>query len=330
MTLSLYQSMQAAVDIVAKSPHPTNKIAATLTGKDKDGRGFSLSRTNFWPLEIQEKLGPEIRIGNSSGTIHAETACILGAPVTENTALFVTDPPCPNCMKNIAESRIKTLYIDHKGFDKDWARRNEDHFEHMSMCIAQHAGISVFEIWRKEEKLVPILEISKGYAPVIEKPLQMESINMTRHCEEQSDETIQKQHQKNRIASLSLAMTESKPFAIALAHDTLGNYYALSATPHPAIGYTSRNMDMPEGKYSFILQPVNRLLMAAARYGFRIDADYLYSSRVPTARELVNMVGAGLTKIHIGDLQDSRDEHGLKALEQLEKAGIVAVEQIAV
>ncbi len=313
MTFSPYQLMQQAVDIVDDSPHPTNKIAATIAGKDKDGKDFSLSRTNFWPDDIREKIGTNTKIGNSSGTIHAETACILGAPVSENAALFVTDPPCPNCMKNIAEAQIKTLYIDHKGFDKDWVKRNEDDFEHMSMRIAEHAGISVYEIWRKEEKLVPILEVPEGYAPVIEKPLQMESHKGNTD--------------KNWIASLSLAMTNNEPFAAAIAHDKLGNRYTLSAAAHPAIGYTSQSMDTPEGKYSFILQPINRLIMSAARYGFKIDAEYLYSSRVPTARELVNMVGASVTKIHIDDKEDSRDENGLKALKQLTDAKILNVEQ---
>ncbi|GJL85127.1 MAG: hypothetical protein DHS20C02_09020 [Micavibrio sp.] len=312
MTFSPYELMQQAVDIVGDSPHPTNKIAATIAGKDKDGKDFSLSRTNFWPEEIREKIGAETKIGNSSGTVHAETACILSAPVTESAALFVTDPPCPNCMKNIAEARIKTLYIDHKGFDKDWAQRNEDNFEHMSMRIAEHAGISVYEIWRKEEKLVPILEVSKGYAPVIEKPLQLES-----HEGDISSEVF--------LEFIKRKDHADEPFAMAFAHDSVGNRYALNATPHPAIGYTSKSMDKPEGKYSFILQPINRLIMSAARYGFQIDADYLYSSRVPTARELVNMVGAGITTIHIGDREDSRDENGPEALKQLQDAETIKV-----
>ncbi len=317
MALSEYELIQRAVDIVEDSPHPANKVAATIAGQDKDGKAFHLARTNFWPDSIKEKIGFDTKIGNSSGTVHAETACIINAPVTENAALFVTDPPCPNCMKNIAEARIKTLYIDHKGFDKDWALRNEDHFAHMSMRIAVHAGISVYEIWRKEEKLVPILEVSKGYAPVIEKPLQIESL---------PEGDISASHFLSYVESKKTEYGDA-PFAVAIAHDILGNSYALSAEPHPAIGYTSRTLDEADEKYSFILQPINRLIMAASRYGFWIDADYLYSSRVPTARELVNMMGAGLTKIYIGDREESRDENGLEALGQLTGAGILNVQQ---
>src|SRR5690606_7708262 len=112
-----------------------NKIAATVFGHDLAGKPFSVSRTNFWPAAIANSIGTEDDIGDSSGTIHAETAAILAASHTAGAALCVTDPFCPNCAKNIAEAGIKTIYIDHKGFDKDFATRRGGDFQNMSMRI---------------------------------------------------------------------------------------------------------------------------------------------------------------------------------------------------
>lgn len=314
---TIYDLMQRAVDIVHDSPHPDNKIAATLAGVDQSGNPFSVSYTNYWPPAIHETIGMGTRIGNSSGTVHAETACIIHAPATKDAALFVTDPPCPNCVKNMAEAGIKALYIDHKGFNKDFARRRGHHFTAMSMRICEKAGISVYEIRRKEEKRVPIFETPESFTPQLEKPPQIEAI------------------EKKDIDHLSfLDCVKSKkrkykkePFAVAVARDPKSKTaYLIAAERHPVIGYISETMEEKEEKYSLLLEPVNRLIMTAALRGLKIDPDYLFSSRTPTARELVNMVGAGLEKITISDIHESRDKYGLKALEQLRAASILSTQ----
>ena len=176
MSQTIYNHMQAAVDIIAQSPHPTNKIAATLAGEN-----FTISRTNHWPSAIDATLGRETKIGNASGTLHAETACILTAlhdgHATQGADIFITGPPCPNCMKNMAESGIKALYIDHKGFDKDFAQRRGEDFENMSMRIAAKAGIDVYVIYRKEERFDVISQHRIGYKPSIENPARIETTN---------------------------------------------------------------------------------------------------------------------------------------------------------
>ena len=296
MSFSPYAYMQMAVDIVNDSPHPTNKIAATLAGEN-----FHLSRTNHWPPAIERTLGADTRIGNSSGTLHAETACILAAGrPTESAAIFITDPPCPNCAKNIAEAGIKTLYIDHKGFDKDWAQRRSGDFGSMSMRIFEHAGISVYELWRKENRLEPIWEAPQNFVPPDENPIILEDANAPPHEFERA-------------------------YASATGTDRTGNTKRLTASTHPVIGYTSETLDKPEGKYSYLQQPVNRVLMAAARYGIKIAPDGLFSKTTPTARELVNVVGAGLTQITIAHPNRARDEFGPMALEQLRETGILVL-----
>ncbi|MEZ5919581.1 MAG: deaminase [Alphaproteobacteria bacterium] len=305
MSDSPYTAMQAAVDIVGRSPHPDNKIAATLTGDN-----FSLSATNYWPAPIEEKIGRNIKIGSSSGTIHAETACILEASrrgiVTKGAQLFITDPPCPNCMKNMAEAGIKALYIDHKGFDKDFAQRRGHHFAHMSMKIAEHAGIGVYKLFRKEQRIEPIFEVPEGYEPPEENP-----VIISRHGEEAKRPT---QHSTNT------------PFATCLADNAKGERFRLHATAHPVTGYTTPVKDEAEGRYSFILEPVTRLLMSAARQGFVIEPESFYAAQAPTARELVNLIGAGVTRIEIGNPAKCRDLSGLTALKQLKASGVLKTE----
>lgn len=304
--------MQQAVDIVATSAHPSNKIAATLAGTDGDGKAYAISKVNFWPDAIKAKIGTETDIGNSSGTVHAETACVLAAPMTNGASLFVTDPPCPNCVKNFAEAGIKHMYIDHKGFDKDFAQRRAEDIIEMSFEICKKAGIAISKVFRKDQRIEPIVEIKAGYSPVIEKPARVEKLN-----EAVSAGLFAK------IVEMEQAFYKGRPFAVCLAQGQLGKAYMVSAEIHPIAGFTSAKLDEPEGKYNYLLQPVHRVLMTSSRYGLKIIDGYLYCSRVPTARELVNMTGAGLSKIALGDDTAARDEYGLQALNQLKQAGII-------
>ena len=65
--------------------------------------------------------------------------------------------------------------------------------------------------------------------------------------------------------------------------------------------------------------------MIAAKEGLRLDSDHIYASRVPTSRELINFIGAGYSKIHIGNINESRDEFGPQALKQLQIDKIIEI-----
>lgn len=306
-------AMQEAVDIVNDSPHPTNKIAATIFGIDQRGKTFSLSRTNCWPNAIIEKFGTAQKIGSSSGTIHAETACIFAAPYTFGAHICITDPFCPNCAKNMAEAGITHIYIDHKGLDKDWISRNREDFAQMSMRICKRAGIAVSKIRRKDRVITPILEIPADYAPLHENPPQIIA--------------APQEHLHEALPAL-IAQHKDHEFAAALAHNIEGEHYLIFVRRHAAIGYSRDvpdSMEERQGKYSFVLQPLNRLLMTAPRHGLKLIDGEIFSSRVPTAREQVNFVGAGLTQLIIGDRSKARDEGAFAALEQLTSAGILNV-----
>ena len=311
--MNAFQAMQAAVDIVGSSPHPTNKIAATLFGD-----GFSVSKTNHWPAIIEEKLGRDARIGGASGTIHAETACILAAPATDGASLCITDPFCPNCAKNIAEAGIKTIYIDHKGFQKDFFARRADQFETMSMQICEKAGINVYELWRRDEKLVPIYMAPDDYIPPNDSPITVDDINQA--DEKAFQDAIAQAHD----------IHNRRKFALALAKNNTEEFVALTARAHAVIGFTMRDpqdalcIECPEGKYSFIQEPVNRMLMHLQRQGLKLCENYLYCSQVPTAREQVNLVGAGIQRITVGDIAKSRDKNGVEAMTLLQSSQILA------
>lgn len=305
--------MQRAVDIVGTSPHPDNKIAATLFGD-----GWAVSRTNHWPPAIAERIGTGVDIGNSSGTIHAETDCILNAPApTQGASLCITDPFCPNCAKNIAEAGIATIYIDHKGFDKDFFQRRSGHFDTMSMYICERAGINVYELNRKEQKITPIFESPVGYAPPEDSPVEVEPLQTA------TDAVLR------QLVLRTARAHQRRKFAIAITANDKGDLFSLIARAHAVRGLTMQDKDdaetvmSPEGKYSYIQEPVNRILMHMARRGLTLMGDYMFCSQVPTAREQVNLIGANIKRITVGDMRRSRDSYGFDAMDTLRKAGIL-------
>ncbi len=311
-----FKMMDAARHSAPRSPHPTNKIAAALWHPDLPAQ--AVIKTNQWPKEILKHFGKSEKIGNSSGTIHAETNAILNAKFpTQDTSICITDPFCPNCAKNIAEAGIKNIYIDEAGFDGDFFKRRGGEFETMSMKICQNAGINVFSIHEKTQKMRSILEIAKDYIAPLDSPIVIDPI------EKPSEAAFQQ-----AISNASI-MHQQRKISIAIVKDSKDQYFSLTARAHAVEGYTMQNPDealtllTPIGKYSFIQEPVNRMLMTCARYGYRIKKDYFYCSQVPTSREQVNLIGADINRISIGNLQKCRDRFGFQAMEILSKHKIL-------
>lgn len=309
----IYKLMQRTVDTIPQSEHPHSKVAATLA---KDAN--QVSAANYWPAIISKRIGRETRIGNASGTIHAETAVMLSFPQsTQGASLFVTDPPCPNCVKNLAEAGIQNLYIDHKGFDKDFAQRRGEDFEQMSMQLCEHAGINVYKVWRKKQQIETILKIEDSYTPPLENPALLESFDMSMEWPASAFPDFLKRIREYRAA------TKDEMFAACIAVDSNQKAQFMAAAVHPVLGF--RHDDLPEnkGKYSFIQQPVNRLLALSARHDLKIFDGFLYTSQTPTSRELVNLVGAEITDMHIENIQKCRDPHGLEACKMLQISGVM-------
>ncbi len=308
--------MDAARHSAPRSPHPTNKIAAALWHPDFPAQ--AVIKTNQWPNIIIEHFGKEEKIGNSSGTIHAETNVIVNAKFpTQNTSICITDPFCPNCAKNIAEAGIKNIYIDEAGFDGDFFKRRGGEFETMSMKICQNAGINVFAILEKSQKIRPILEIAADYVAPLDSPITIEKL------EKPSEAAFQ-----DAIANAS-SIHQQRKVALAFVKDVEGQYFCLTARAHAVEGFSMQNPDealtllTPIGKYSFIQEPVNRMLMTISRYAYSLEKNYFYCSQVPTSREQVNLVGANINRICIGNLQKCRDRFGFEAMQALSKKKII-------
>lgn len=296
------EEMQKAVDIVNTSVHPKNKVAATIFGQDTKGHNFSTSYVNYWPDAIKDKIQMDTRIGDSSGTIHAETACLIHSPYTKDACICVTDLFCPNCAKNMAESGIKRIYIDHKGFEKDFAQRRGIHFENMSMRICEQAGIEVYKVNRKLEEIEGIFSPPENFIPEEDSPVDIKV------CEPENFAEFVKIKREENF---------NRRFAIAIGKNVDGRHFAITSRSHPSVGYThykhKEELSTKEGKYSFILEPVNRAMMNASKFGLKLVDGCVYSSRVPTSREQVNLVGAGISEIYVGNSKRARDNDALMA-----------------
>ena len=151
-----FKAIQAAIAVVKDgydSNHPREeyKIAGHLITPS----GQALSGTNIW-LSAFDDVKPDtrgrIKIGNASPTIHAEIAILFEA-IKNNIAvdgshLYMTDPPCPNCIKMLIAAGIKKIFIDHKGFRKGWYRRRHMDFKALSLGLTADSGVQTYMLKR--------------------------------------------------------------------------------------------------------------------------------------------------------------------------------------
>lgn len=322
MPATPFQHMEKALEIEARSLHPVHKVGALLRGQDTAKSNFEIGHANFWPPALAGKFPASDKLGNASTTVHAEIAAILNAPGTEEAELYVTDLPCPNCAKSIAEARIGKVYIDSHAHYAPLGQKMDPYFNSISRPLLEFAGVGLYEIDRAAQTIRPLAEISRNAVIPVEKPVEMSLLNKTE---------INPAAFARMVERARTHFGPKEPFVACYARTRLGSYTALLVRPHIAIG-----LDEERGaqlaplleKYSLTLQPLDRALITAARYGLKIDPDYLYSAHVPTAREFVNLIGAGYTQIIIGDSASSRDEWGLQALGQLENRGILTVKAL--
>lgn len=317
-----FDAMQLAVDIVNSSEHATNKIAACLVGTHLDGTPFTVRAVNHWPTVLTEKLGPNPAVGNTSGTVHAETACVLQAPFTTGASIFITDPFCPNCAKNMAEAGIKHIYIDHKGFDKDFITRRVDDFTDLSLHIVERAGIAVSMVHRKDRKITPMITPSANFIPPDDAPIAVVH---------PPGPTFDRDALMN-LARIYAPTKRALPYAAAFVRLPDHSMRVMIAEAHIIRGYSEDSKsdraelaELHTGKYTMVMEPVNRLMMAATRMGAKIDPRLVVSSRVPTSRELVNMVAGGYTNLHILDRRMARDVPSVNALHVLMEPEIISL-----
>jgi hypothetical protein len=104
----------------------------------------------------------------------------------------------------------------------------------------------------------------------------------------------------------------------------------LVASAHPAIGYTQNDMEKSDGKYDFILEPINRILTGAARHHLTLSVNHLWCSVLPSPREMVNLVGYGIPQIYIKNLEMSKKSESRNAMETLTNAGIMNFKEMKI
>jgi dCMP deaminase len=95
-----------------------------------------------------------------------------------------------------------------------------------------------------------------------------------------------------------------------------------------SIGHTQDDFYKTDGKYDFILEPMNRILMGSARKGLKISQNHIWCSVLPSPREMVNLVGYGVQKIYIGDLNAAKKPVSLASKETLEANQIIIFEEM--
>ena len=305
-----YQAMQQAVDIVNDSEHISNKIAACLFKGER-----SVTRHNLRPSPLKNKFGPDIKIGQSSQFLHAEVACIFAADfATEGASLCVTDPFCPNCAKAICEAGIAHVYIDHKGLDKDFAKRRGDDFESLSLLMMEKAGIPVSILYRKDHKIEPLIS-----PPVLTRAGSAQGMEF---FDWDSSLSIADYLQKFRERQPHTAWAVAKIYEMDEKITGILAFEELTTGVTPQ-DYSEKNKSSE--KYRLPVDPLNRLLFYCARKGFSIADNHAACNLYPGSRSLVNAVGFGLETIIVGENAPDHDPHGHEAGIILQKNGILNI-----
>ena len=305
-----------------KSPHPTHKVGAYLCFPDK-AASFAMEGDqrcyNYWPESLARTIGLDSKLGNASATIHAEIAALIQARSSTNKAeIYVTDLPCPNCAKTMAEAGIANVYIDTYTYETPLGIKMRPFFEEVSVLVFERAGIGVYEINLEQQSILPLCE---------PKPRENDLIfdmALRQGVPEPSQELF-----RERIKTLEYDSNDpNAPYAACMASDSEGNTFFMTARATNTVALTGSDIthiQKTQDKYEPVLQPFNRLLAQCAYYNLHIDNGYLYASQTPTSREFVNMIGYGLKSLIIGNTSQCRDEWGLAALRQLREYNLMEI-----
>jgi deoxycytidylate deaminase len=305
-----FEAMQAAVDVVLTSEHIKNKIAACLF-TDKD----HIVGTNHRPAKLKNSFTPDIRVGDSSQFIHAEVGCIYKSNIaTDESSLCVTDPFCPNCAKAIAESGIRHVYIDHKGLDKDFAKRRGEDFESLSLLIMEKAGIHVSILYRKEQRIEPLL------TPPIMTRIATTGLEFFDCVDDlpMADimSSFRKRQPKSAWACARVKESNGKTTGILIFEGL-----PPGLTPHDYVDKKSKGHGTE--KYGMTIDPMNRLMFYLKRKNMALLNSEIGCNLTPSSRAFVNAIGFGVQKITIGHNDTAIGTPDVSAIQILDKNGIL-------
>lgn len=311
--------MNECRDLAKKSVNDIYKIAAKIIVNGDGNSEIGYARPNI-RLDALTKVTDESgRIGGASNTIHAETAVLIGAPHTQNGILYVTDPLCPNCMKNAIEAGIEKIFIDTQGFDKPWYQNRHHYFDHISVPLASAAGISLMSVNCPAEDIPPLnspscLQEVTESLPVQIKPSLSDSTNIFEAQIEKSEKIF-----KDLPHAISTGFRPDGQEVILIAAQSYPR--GIDDSQKKTLETISRYNR--QKKYKIKIDPVTRLMMSASRYGISLRGSHMYCSHLPSARCQINAVGYGLSDIKIGKIRYDAKTNDLEAAISLHRHGIL-------
>lgn len=310
--------MQDAVDVVLTSEHETSRVAACVFNP-ADPSCAPVAAVNSRPACLHGHFAWDARLGSSSQYVHAEVMALAhfkGA--LRGSHLCVTDPFCPNCAKNMAEAGVRTVYIDHKGFQKDFIARNGDEFASMSMLIAEKAGISVHMVNRKERSVTPILTQLAQTRP---SPSAIEFFDID------DGMTLEA-----AMATFKKRLGGRETWATAFVREPDGTPRGLLVFEALPPGITPEDFKArgtgATGKYRFPLDPLTRLLITVRRMGFTWLDPRIGTARVPSSRALVNALGFDVNRFILASHLPDHDATGAAAMALLEDKKLITIEDL--
>lgn len=310
--------MQDAVDVVLHSEHATSRVAACAFHPDHPDIPPAASM-NMRPDVLKGHFAWDARLGASSQFVHAELASLIKfTGPYRGSHICVTDPFCPNCAKHLAEAGVRAIYIDHKGFQKDFIARNGDEFETMSMLIAEKAGISVYEVNRKEGTVTPILAQAAQTRPTTS---AIEFFDI--------DDGMTLEHAMSMFRQ-RLGARETWCLAFVREKDGSKRGLLVFETLPPGItpeDFKTRNVNT--GKYRFPIDPLTRLLITVRRMHFTLLDPRIGCARAPSSRALVNALGMNISNLLLASPLPDHDASGLAVLQMLKDKNLITVTEIA-
>lgn len=319
MNESVFKNILDCRKLERQSANETYKIAAKLHLVDTDGSVISFSRPNIKLHILKPALDNFGTIGGTSDTIHAETAVIMGAPITDNGDLYVTDPVCPNCMKNAIEAGIKRIFIDSAGFEKPWYQKRKDYFDHISLKLAEFAHLEIYTVDPDKREIKPLVQKSttSDSAATQSEPVKLRKVPRNARMEDFI------RNAKKQYAG--------KSFALGIGRNANGQKILIQAceayTPGLDDNMTTDIREIQkhnfENKYSLKSDPVTRLMMSASRHGLSLRGSHLYCSHLPSARCQVNAVGYGIEDIQIDQGIDNAVNPDMETAAALNRHGIL-------
>lgn len=295
------EGLAEAHDVAAaQSAHPTHKIGVVAHLEN----GVRMASANVWLRHFSSDFDAKVRVGSSSPSKHAETALLAklsqAGEKAQGATLYITDPPCPNCMNGLAAAGVGHIVMDRAGVEggSAWYQKRARHFDQTSRQIAANAGISLWVAARQDGVVTSV----PGLKPTCDfDPSAMFTVEDTLLSRDDLSPWLSGD-------AVPPCLDEGEAWAMLClpVQAEGGGYRILTARTATTLvdGDRKRLMAASEGwsdlsadkqlaeleKYKRQIYPLDFARFICARLGLEIrEGAHIVSSCVPASRELVNM-----------------------------------------